>query len=577
MNRNAGRQAVARRFTAWATPRAVMRKQTFQRRSTRGALPTRLNDETARRGGYSLIELVIGLAASVMLLGGMASAVAVSTRSLSLADTGSGARAISTDVQRDFLADLQRATGFTERTASAVTFTVPDRTGDGRPEKLRYAWAGAGSPLTLQMNGGTVQNLATNVQQFQLSYRTKSITAPVVPDESPLTSGRLLFVSGGTYTPPTFIEQLNGQPGKVTTLPSEGPKVSLFQSGGFTVTTISASQPAADFTAAYAKNHVIFVSSEPGTSTAEAVLKNAPIGLVSEYPVMNETFGFYKGFSTTTGTALKIGASNHYITQGYTLLQQVSILSTSGTLQSFSNPTATSMSILGLNTSDNKVNFGTLATGRSDVNGVVVPARRVQLPWATYSFDVNNLTADGQGLLKASLLWAAGAGSNGDPSLEKVGLSTTATKAGSFNKLSTIMVASPVTLTVKGEMLELSAYIDCNNLPIRLAIYSDGSGKPLTRLAQTGTLTGSAAPAWVTGSIPAIVLNPGTYWLAASLSDNNQDLYYAKPNNFSTSHITKLNFNNGFPATWTPGPLGGLTFTTASTQLLIYGSYIAVP
>ena len=195
---------------------------------------------------------------------------------------------------------------------------------------------------------------------------------------------------------------------------------------------------------------------------------------------------------------------------------------------------------------------------------MVVPARRVQLPWATYSFDVNNLTGDGQALLKASLLWAAGAGSIGDPSLEKVGLSTTATEAGSFNKLSTIMVASPVTLTVKGEMLELSAYIDCNNLPIRLAIYSDGSGKPLTRLAQTGTLTGSAAPAWVTGSIPAIVLNPGTYWLAASLSDNNQNLHYAKPNNFSTSHITKLNFNNGFPATWTPGPFGGLTFTTAS-------------
>ena len=103
-----------------------------------------------QRGGYTLVELMVALSASVVLMGGMASAVAVSTRSLSLADTGSGARAISTDVQRDFLADLQRATGFTERTANAVTFTVPDRTGDGRPEKLRYAWSGtAGAPLTL--------------------------------------------------------------------------------------------------------------------------------------------------------------------------------------------------------------------------------------------------------------------------------------------------------------------------------------------------------------------------------------------------------------------------------------------
>ena len=541
-----------------------------------------LNDQTTRRGGYSLIELVIGLAASVVLMGGMASAVAVSTRSLSLADTGSGARAISTDVQRDFLADLQRATGFTERTASAVTFTVPDRTGDGRPEKLRYAWAGAGSPLTLQMNDGTVQNLATNVQQFGLSYRTKTVTAPVVPDEAPPTSGRLLFVSGGVYSPPTFFQVLNDQPGTVAMLATENPKVTLIQSWGFTVSMIAASQPASDFTAAYAENDVIFVSSDNGVTTAENVLKNAPIGLVSEYPEMNETFGFYKGWSTTTGTALKIGASNHYITQGYTPLQQVSILSTSGTLQSFSNPKATSMSILGLNTSDSKVNFGTLAAGRSDVNGVTLPARRVQLPWATYSFDVNNLTADGQALLKASLLWAAGAGSNGDPSLVKVGLWTGYSPSNFWDMGSVRMFASPITLTTKAELLELSAYVECQNLPIRLALYSDGSGNPATRLAQTGALTGPLTPAWITGTISPLVLNPGTYWLAVSLSDNNQDIFYAKPNGVATSIITKTTFSPGFPSTWVPGGSSGsgpagTTSSIANTQLLIYGSYIAVP
>ncbi len=576
MNRNAGRQAVARRFTAWATPRAVMRKQTFQRRSTRGALPTRLNDETARRGGYSLIELVIGLAASVMLLGGMASAVAVSTRSLSLADTGSGARAISTDVQRDFLADLQRATGFTERTASAVTFTVPDRTGDGRPEKLRYAWAGAGSPLTLQMNGGTVQNLATNVQQFQLSYRTKSITAPVVPDEALPTSGRLLFVSGGTYTPPTFLQALNNQPGTVGMMATENPKVSLFQSWGFSVTTISASQPAADFTAAYAKNDVIFVSSEPGTSSAESRLKSVTLGIVNENPALTESQGFCMGSGTTTGTALKIGATNHYITQGYTALQQVSILNSSTTLQSFPSPKASSMSILGLNTSDNKVNFATIAAGRLSVASVAVPARRVQLPWATPSFDINSLTADGQNLVKVSLMWAAGNGSDGNPSLVTVGPTTTSGLKGYFYFMSAEMVASPITLVEKGEMLELSAYVKSNGLPIRLAIYSDLGGKPQTRLAQTGLLAGTGSTTWITGPIPAVVLNPGTYWLAVSLSNNDQYVYFAAPNNVTTSNITQTTFTSGFPSLWVPGSKGR-TATYPNTQLLAYGSYIAVP
>ncbi len=143
---------------------------------------------SARRSGYSLIELSVSLAAAVVLTVGMASAVVVTNQSLTLSDTGNGSRALATDVQRDFLADVQRATGFIERTANAVTLTVPDRTGDGLPDTLRYAWSGvAGAPLTLQMNGGTVRNLLTNVQQFDLSYRTQTMTAPVVPDESPST------------------------------------------------------------------------------------------------------------------------------------------------------------------------------------------------------------------------------------------------------------------------------------------------------------------------------------------------------------------------------------------------------
>ena len=527
--------------------------------------------------GYTLVELMVALSASVVLMGGMASAVAVSTRSLSLADTGSGARAISTDVQREFLADLQRATGFTERTANAVTFTVPDRTGDGRPEKLRYAWSGtAGAPLTLQMNGGTVQNLATNVQQFDLSFRTKAVTAPVVPDESPSTSGRLLFVSGGTYTPPTFLEQLNGQGGTVALMLSENHKVTLFQSWGFNVTTIAASQSAADFTAAFAQNDVVFVSSEPGTSVAESRLKDITLGIVNENPGLTESHGFYMGSGTTTGTAIKIGATNHYITQGYSPLQQVAILTLSNTLQSFLSPKASSMSILGLNTSNNTVDFATIAAGRIGVSGSKIPGRRVQLPWATPSFDANSLTTEGQNLFKQSLLWAAGAGASGDPSLVNVGNSNSSSLKGYYYFMSAEMVATPITLTTKGEMLELAAYVKSNSLPIRLALYSDVGGVPSSRLGQTGLLPGTGSSTWITGGITPVVLNPGTYWLVAALSDNGQYVYFAAPKGVSCSRITKTTFGAGCPATWAPGSGGSLN-TDKDTQLLMYGSYIAVP
>ncbi len=512
----------------------------------------------------------MGLSAAVVLMGGMASAVVVSSRSMSLADTGAGARAVSTDVQRDFLADLQRATGFTERTATAVTFTVPDRTGDGRPETLRYAWSGtAGAPLTLQMNGGSVQNVATNVQQWALSYRTQATTAPVVPDESPPTSGRLLFVSAGTYT------TVSGTT-TVTPLASETPKISLFQSWGFAVSLIAATQPASDFGTAFTKNDVIFVSSEAGTSTAKNILVPATLGTVNENPALTTSYGFYTGTGSTTGTMTKIGSSVHYITTGYTAAQQVSIVTATTTLQAFPSTNANYMSTLGTNPSNSSVNFATLATGRLDVGGVPAPARRVQLPWAAVPFNVNTLTTDGQNLLKASLLWAVGNGTDGDPSLLTAGLTTASSKSGDFTPTNTVMLATPITLTAKSQILELAAYGNFQGKSIKVAIYSDSGGIPLSRLYQSAAVTTTSGNAWVTTAITPTVLNAGNYWLAVSLSDNTQTVAYANTSGVNVSQITVRPYSSGFPIAWGPGS-GGTKTALANKQLLMYGSYVLAP
>ncbi len=532
---------------------------------------------SAQRGGYSLLELAVGLSAAVMLMGGMASAIVVSTQSLKVADTGAGARAVSTDVQRDFLADIQRAISFSERTATAATFTVPDRTGDGRPETLRYAWSGvAGAPLTLQMNGGTIQSVAVNVQQWQLSYRTTSITAPVVPDESVPQLGRLLFVSAGVYTPPTLLQQLDGQTGTVKATASELPKISLFGYWGFNVSLIAATQSASDFTKAFGANDVIFVSSEPGTSVAQPNLTTSTLGIVNENPLMTSSFGFYTGTGSTTGTIVEIGSVSHYITSSYTALQQIPVVSTATKMQSFPLTQATSMAILGLNVTDNGVNFATLAKGQLSIQGLAITGRRAQLPWAASPFDATTLTTTGQTLLRTTLLWAAGAGTDGTPSLVTVGPTSTSNLAGYFYQMSTLMVATPITLTAKGEMHELTAYARSNGLPLRLAIYSDGGGVPKTMIAQTGLLNSLVLDTWITGPIPAVVLTPGTYWMAASLSDDTQFVYFSSPSGVSASQISKTTFTTGFPSSWAPGS-GGQKTSYTRTQLLIYGSYIPVP
>lgn len=526
------------------------------------------------RRGYSLMELTISLAAAVILMAGMASAVAVSARSLSVADAGNRARADSTDVQRDLLADLQRATGFTERTANAVTFSVPDRTGDGRPDTLRYAWSGtAGAPLTLQMNSGAVQTVASNVQDFTLSYRTQSLVAPVVPDESPVTSGRLLFVSGPAGMAPTFGVSIGGNSSMEM---SRDPKISMFQSWGFEVTTITADRSQAEFDAAISKNDLIFLSSDQGVVQAAARIINTPIGIVSENIDLTEPLGFYQGAGSIAGTETVVGLTGHYIMQGYSARQKVRLLVGGNMLQAFQNPKAAGLSVLGVVPSTSTINFATLAPGRLRFDGTNSIGRRVQLPWAMTDFNTAWLTADARAMLKASLLWAAGNGSDGNPSLAVFGSTNSNAQAGFFNAGGGSMQASKLTLASRGELVELSAYVRSNNLPLRLAIYANSSGGPGARLAQTNVLSGVNNDAWITGAVTPVVLEPGTYWLAVALSAGSQRAYYDDPLLGVSSQITQTTFASGFPATWTPGS-NGSTNTLLLKQLLMNVSLLTLP
>src|SRR5690606_30888846 len=79
---------------------------------------------------------------------------------------------------------------FSERTATAATIAVPDRTGDGRPETIRYSWSGVvGDPLLYEYNGGAALSILDGVQQFRLNGVTRMIpgTALDMPVASSVT------------------------------------------------------------------------------------------------------------------------------------------------------------------------------------------------------------------------------------------------------------------------------------------------------------------------------------------------------------------------------------------------------
>jgi prepilin-type N-terminal cleavage/methylation domain-containing protein len=134
--------------------------------------------------GFTLIELVMGLAVTAVLMGAMVASVAIASRSIDPGAGPAGRTVQGAGVLEQIEADLALALGFTEQTAAAATFTVPDRNGDGAPETVRYCWMGlADGRLMKQVNAGTPAAIAQDVRQFNLTYLLKTVEANPSQDD----------------------------------------------------------------------------------------------------------------------------------------------------------------------------------------------------------------------------------------------------------------------------------------------------------------------------------------------------------------------------------------------------------
>lgn len=127
----------------------------------------------ARRGGFSLVELVLAGALMAVLLGAMASVMVVTTRAVPGVSGAAPSISAAAAAVTQMAEELRTATAFSHRAGSAVAFTVPDRNGDGSADQVRYEWSGApGSALVRSGRGGVVTTLAPSVQSFSLAYTT---------------------------------------------------------------------------------------------------------------------------------------------------------------------------------------------------------------------------------------------------------------------------------------------------------------------------------------------------------------------------------------------------------------------
>jgi len=145
-----------------------------------------------------LVELVLSMAVMTIVMAGTASVVLLASHALPSAESPARALAQSSDVVGEIAGELLYATSITEKSATAVTFTVADRGhGDPGPETIRYAWSGTtGHALTRQYNGETVLTVVEDVREFALTYDLTVVTEEFPPVENE--SAETLLVSHDT-------------------------------------------------------------------------------------------------------------------------------------------------------------------------------------------------------------------------------------------------------------------------------------------------------------------------------------------------------------------------------------------
>lgn len=131
----------------------------------------------SHRRGFTLMELVVSMSVTAVLMGGLASAIVLASRAIPDAQSPSRGALDGYHMAEQIVGELYCAQSFTERTATAIQFTVADRNADAVPETIRYAWSGTlGDPLTRSYNGSVAVDVLLAVHEFNMGYGVETLT-----------------------------------------------------------------------------------------------------------------------------------------------------------------------------------------------------------------------------------------------------------------------------------------------------------------------------------------------------------------------------------------------------------------
>ncbi len=131
------------------------------------------------RPAYTLIEMVLSMAITTVLIGGMASSLVIASRAADPSADPAARTVRARQAIDQITADLTHATALTAQSSSSVTFCVPDRDGNGTIETISYDWSlGNGDILTRDYNGTGAATILDNVDFFSLAWVARPNVVP---------------------------------------------------------------------------------------------------------------------------------------------------------------------------------------------------------------------------------------------------------------------------------------------------------------------------------------------------------------------------------------------------------------
>lgn len=252
-------------------------------------------------------------------------------------------------------------------------------------------------PASAFSTGAETSEDSGDTPQLVALYKfEETVVQPVVVghwklDDALVASGlNVLFVSSSGSNPPSVDDE----------------KADVIESFGHTVNFIDDDDSQGTFDNAAAANDVVYVSEQVSSGSIAGKLPNFTIGIVLEERLLLSELGISNGSTSTfTSTRIDVVDDSHYITSPYstgnlTIQSNDDMSDLTGTL-------AGGAQVLAERQSSSNAVLVALQQGEALYGGGDAPGRRVAVPWATGSFDVDQLNNNGENLFNRSLIWAA--------------------------------------------------------------------------------------------------------------------------------------------------------------------------